>query len=94
MQPFRRYFQDRMQDAGFKAFYDRECHVCAKTVQIFAHAEEKGMSLALLAESVGVGLEDLEALRDADRCDPAMVIHLCRHLGLPAPESCPRHKGK
>lgn len=90
MQRFDRYVEGKMKDTAFKALYERECHVCAKTVQIFAKTEQDGISLTRLAEAAGVDMAALEALRDADCCDPAVVIHLCRHLGLPAPDRCPR----
>ena len=90
MQPFDRYFQEKMQNPEFRAFYEAECHVCANTVGIFAKAEVDGISLTVLAEMVDTTAASLAALRDAEHCDPRLVIRLCRQLGLQAPQACPR----
>ena len=90
MRRFEHYYKDKMKDPAFKALYKQECHVCARTVQIFARAEQEGVSISQLAEDTGVDADALKALQDADYCDPELVIHLCRHLGLPVPEDCLR----
>lgn len=90
MQPFDRYFQKKMQNAEFRAFYETECHVCANTVGIFAKAEADGISLTTLAEMVDTTAASLAGLRDADHCDPQLVIRLCRQLGMQEPQVCPR----
>jgi hypothetical protein len=90
MRRFNHYLENKMKNPAFKALYKQECHVCAKTVQIFAKTEMEKVSLSQLAEDTGVDAGALKALRDADYCDPELVIHLCRHLGLPTPEACPR----
>ena len=90
MQRFERYFQSRMQDPAFKTLYARECHVCAKTVQIFAKLHQDNTPLTRLAEHVEAEVAALVSLRDGDCCDPKLVIRLCHHLGLPKPEHCPR----
>jgi hypothetical protein len=90
MQRFDRYFQSKMKDPAFKALYEKECHVCAKTVQIFAKVEQDSIPLADLAEATGAAVDALKALKDADYCDPELVIRLCRHLALSSPEDCPR----
>lgn len=93
MQHFEHYFQSKMEDPAFRALYEKECHVCAKTMQIFAKTQQEKIALTHLAEVMGVTVERLEALRDADDCDPELVVRLCRHLELAIPESCPR-RGK
>lgn len=90
MQLFDGYFKDKMKDAGFKALYDQECNVCRNTVGIFEKAAGEGVSMTALAAEVDSSPEALEALRDADCCDPRLVIRLCRRFGLPVPESCPK----
>lgn len=90
MQPFDRYFREKMKDGAFRALYDAECNVCANTMRIFEKAELDNISLDRLAGEVNAAPEDLEALRDADHCDPHLVIRLCRRLGLAVPEHCPR----
>lgn len=90
MQPFDRYFQEKMQNTEFRAFYEAECHVCANTVEIFAKAEAEGISLTALAEMVDTTEASLAGLRDADHCAPRLVIRLCRHLGLQEPQNCAR----
>lgn len=90
MQTFKRYFRQKTGAQSFKAFYDHECHVCANTVRIFEKLERDHLDLAQVATELGVQPADLRSLRDADYCDPRLVIQLCRHLGLEPPESCPR----
>ena len=88
MQPFDRYFRDKMKDADFKALYDDQCCVCANTVAIFEKMEAEKISMSALAEDVESDPEQLHRLRDADHCNPHLVIRLCRRLGLHVPESC------
>ena len=90
MQPFERYFRDKMKDSRFKTYYEAECHVCTNTMGIFARATHEEISIAALAKQANTTPEALVALRDADHCDPRLVIRLCGQLGLQAPENCPR----
>ena len=92
MQPFDRYFRDKMKDSAFKALYEAECHVCATTMEIVAKAEIETISLTDLARDVNADPQELEMLRDADHCNPDLVVRLCRRLGLREPASCPRRK--
>ena len=93
MQPFDGYFEKKMKDAGFKALFEKECHVCTKTVAIFGKVDRDRIDLSDLAREVKTDTAALKALRDADYCDPKLVIRLCQHLGLPLPEGCPRLDG-
>ena len=90
MQPFERYFDNKMKDNGFKAYYEAQCHVCANTMWIFEKAAHEEISMTALAKQAGTTPEALAALRDADHCDPRLVIRLCRQLGLQEPANCPR----
>ena len=90
MQPFERYFRDKMKDHRFKTYYEAECHVCANTMEIFARAAHEEISIAALAEQANTTPEALVALRDADHCDPRLVSRLCHQLGLQPPKNCPR----
>lgn len=88
MKTFDRYFQDKMKDAEFKALYETECNVCANTMRIFEKADREHITIATLANAVNAAPEDVAALRDADRCDPGLVIRLCHTLELEAPKFC------
>lgn len=92
MQPFDRYFREKMKDSAFKALYEAECHVCATTMEIFAKVEMENISLTNLAREVNADPHEMEMLRDADHCNPHLVVRLCRRLGLRVPEACPRRK--
>ncbi len=94
MERFDHYFRSKMKDPAFRQRYKQECHVCANTVQIFAKIEHDGTSLTQLSAATGADEKKLKALRDADYCDPEMVIRLCRYLELPIPEQCPRRSSK
>jgi hypothetical protein len=78
------------QDPGFPECFRDECHVCRHTLAIFARLHAEGPAPAELAAELALDPTDLQALADADRCDPRQVIRICRHLGLPPPERCPR----
>ncbi len=90
MQTFRSLFKQKACDSAFKALYDCECNVCPFTVRIFECIDHQCLDMAVLAEQVGVDLPALLELRDADACDPRMVIALCGRLGLAAPQACPK----
>ena len=79
-----------MKDSGFHSLYETECHVCANTMEIFEKAQLNNLCIETLARDIGATTEELEALQDADHCDPHLVIHLSRRLGLQPPESCPK----
>ena len=80
MQPFDCYFKSKMKDAEFKSLYEAECNVCAKTMEIFGKVDCENISMSGLARDVNPDPAALEALRDADHCDPHLVIRLCRRL--------------
>ncbi|BBO72389.1 hypothetical protein DSCA_63190 [Desulfosarcina alkanivorans] len=90
MESFRDYFKNKMNDTGFRTVYDAECHVCANTMGIFEKADREKIPLARLAREVDAELPELEALRDADHCDPRLAVRLCRRLGIRQPDDCPR----
>jgi hypothetical protein len=94
MQSFDRYFKKKMENSGFKTLYEAECNVCANTMEIFQKAEIEHISMNCLASEVDTDPEKIDALRDADHCDPYLVIRLCRHLGLREPENCPKLNDK
>ena len=91
MRPFDRYVRDKMKDAGFRALYAAECHVCRTTLRIFEKVALENISLENLARDVNADPTAVAALRDADCCDPALVMRLCQRLGIDPPEACPRH---
>ena len=78
------------EDRGFRRLYDRECHVCATTMRIFEILHRESIPMEAAAEELGVGLDELVLLFEADYCKPAIVERLCRHLDLPLPTDCPR----
>lgn len=90
MKQFSRYFRNKMKDTDFKTLYEMECNVCAQTMRIFEKADLEKISISSLASAIEADAADLEALRDADKCDLNMVLRLCRHLGLPTPNNCPK----
>ena len=90
MQSFENYFEEKMKNTEFKAFYETECHVCANTMGIFEKADRESISTHCLARAAGADPARLIALRDAEHCDPGLVIRLCHHLGLQAPRDCPK----
>ena len=90
MRSFRDFFKERTSDSAFQELYDRECNICRYTVAIFEHLEKHHIDLPQLAMQLLISPEELTAQREADCCDPHLVIALCRKLGLAAPPDCPK----
>jgi hypothetical protein len=90
VQTFKQLFREKTSHAEFKKLYERECNVCAFTVRIFEKAEALHIDMTQLAADLNVPAVDLTSLKEADSCDPRLVIRLCRHLGLLEPNSCPK----
>jgi len=90
VQTFKQLFREKTSHAAFKELYERECNVCAYTMRIFEKAEVLGVDTTRLAADLNVPAADLTRLKEADSCDPRLVIRLCRHLGLHEPKSCPK----
>jgi hypothetical protein len=87
---FKDLLAEKLDDEGFRRFYECECHVCCTTMRIIAKLYQDGISAEAVAAELGVEVAGLHDLETADYCDPALVRRLCRHLGLSEPESCPR----
>ena len=94
MRKFRPYFHEKMEDASFREFFERECHVCSNTLMIFEKMDRDNLSIEDAALLLRTDSPSLQKLRDADYCDPDLVVRLCRQLELPLPLHCPRKKGE
>lgn len=90
MQTFSQLFKQKTCDQAFKSLYDQECNVCPYTVRIFEKVETTGIDLAQLAAELDVTAQVLKDLKEADCCQPRLVIDLCHHFGLTPPPSCPK----
>ena len=90
MKTFRQYFDQKMRKRTFKALYNQECHVCAKTIQILDMMESRGLALEQVARELDLNPNCLKDLYHADYCDPHLVVRLCRLLGESPPDTCPR----
>jgi hypothetical protein len=90
MQLFREYFKTKLANQKFQELFKRECHVCQKTMEIFARLDKDKVTIESLAAEMNIDPEKLRLLRDADYCDPYLVETLCVHFHLPLPNSCPR----
>ena len=82
----------KMDCPDFAALYRKECHICANTVRIFEKMGRMDLSMTALAEALEVETGTIQRLCDGDDCDPGLVARICRHLGLPVPENCPRQR--
>lgn len=72
----------RLREPGFKALYDRECHICANTMAVVSQCLEMGDGLTEVLADLEIPVASFEALRDGDHCDPRIVARLCDHLGM------------
>ena len=90
---FKEIKQDKLNDADFRAFYDRECHICGTTMQVVAQYLDMGDGLSAALAALGIPAASFDALRDGDHCEPEMVAILCERLGMDGGEvlkQCPR----
>jgi hypothetical protein len=92
LKKFRPYFREKMRDASFRQFFERECHVCSYTLMIFEKMDREHLSIEDVASLLRTEPQSLQKLRDADYCDPELVVRLCRQLELPLPRDCPRKR--
>ena len=92
MRTFKALKKAKLADADFERRFDRECHVCITTMKIFEALEQQNISMASLAKELGICIEKIENLKDAEHCDPIMVQQMCQHLSLIRPKACPRLK--
>jgi hypothetical protein len=90
MQTFRQLFRQKTADTAFKELYEHECNVCAYTVRIFEKMEALAIDPEQLAGDLNVTVATLTSLKEADHCDPRLVIALCHHLRIKGPSSCPK----
>ncbi len=90
MQTFRQLFRQMTCDAAFNALYEKECNVCPFTVRIFEKIGNEKIDTAAICEILDIQPNAVDELRDADCCDPKLVIRLCHHLDLEAPKTCPK----
>jgi len=94
LRKFRPYFHEKMRDASFRDFFEKECHICSNTLRIFEKMERDGLSIEEMASLLQTDPLSLQKLRDADYCNPELVLRLCRQLDLPLPQDCPRKADK
>ena len=90
MKKFQNYFHEKIRNASFREFYEKECHVCPNTLRIFEKIDREHLSIEEAASLLQTNPQSLQKLQDADYCDPELVVRLCRQLGLPLPQNCPR----
>lgn len=93
---FRDIKQDKLNDPKFKAFYDRECHICAATMRVVAQFLALGDELPAALDALGIPAASFDALKDGDHCDPQLVARLHDRMGLDGRrvlDQCPRAGG-
>jgi len=89
MQTFKSYKAGKLKDAAFHAFFEKECHVCRITMSMIEKLQLSGKKEEAMS-ALGISEKAIRDLEDADYCDPALVIKLCKYLGIEPPTSCPR----
>jgi len=94
VQSFKALCQEMLEEASFRELFEKECNVCTNTMRIFARLHAENRDGEELARTLGVDPSALRVLAEAEYCDPRLVTRLCRHLGLPVPENCPKMKNE
>ncbi|WDP90298.1 MAG: hypothetical protein HUN04_11580 [Desulfobacter sp.] len=93
MKFFKSVKAQKLADPAFRAFYARECHICALTLKVIEQVEAAGNKSRILA-CLDIDLKAYEDLKEGDFCRPEQVMRLCRYLGIKTGDMppCPRLK--
>ena len=89
---FRQIKDEKLGSAGFKSFYDQECHICSLTMALVERMEASPDKGEALLSRLDISVRDYEDLKLGDHCRPEQVLRLCRHLGMETDDRppCPR----
>ena len=92
---FKKVMDEKLVEPGFKDFYATECHICSITVKVIAALEEKEHNRSDILKTLNISEKAYEELKDAENCDPTLVMQLCDSLDLNTPglfKECPKNK--
>ena len=87
---------EKMADMSFKSLYDKECHICATTMEVVHRLDNDPQKLDSLLSQSSMTKDQWEALKSADCCNPEQVFQLCDLLGIKTGQPsrvCRRWKG-
>ncbi len=80
---FKEIQDKKMADPAFKAFYDKECHICALTLEVIEQMEQLREEIrTAVLNQLEIISADYDALKDGDHCHPEQVARLCRYLNI------------
>ena len=83
---FKEVIDEKLQDPSFREFYERECHICATTMKVIARLEKSEEPLLDILNELNISRQFYEDLKDAESCDPELVMQLCIYLGIKEPD--------
>ena len=92
---FKEIMDEKFEDNAFRTFYEKECHLCSKTVKVIAMLEANEHLLSDILDRHQITKQEYEDLKNAEYCNPETVMKLCSILGFPDPDlvkNCPRLK--
>jgi len=87
---FKELKKERLGDPGFKAVYDKECHICSLTLMVIEQMELRKKTKVL--KHLKISPKDYGLLEKGDFCIPEQVLRLCRYLDIKTDDlpPCPR----
>lgn len=90
---FKQIKEEMLNQDPFKTLYERECHICRRTIQIIAILDDDPRRRDMILNRLGVSLAEYNRLKAGDHCNPEQVKALCRSLDIHTAETpwvCPR----
>lgn len=95
MRFFRDVKDEYLEDLGFRAFYEQECHICSNTMALVSRVGQMAADGDALLDRLGISPETFRDLAEGDHCEPETAVRLAKALGMNRPgmfDNCPRRK--
>jgi hypothetical protein len=84
----------KLANPDFNKTYCRECAVCPTTVEIIKRVLADSMTRREIADRVGISVESIDHLENAESCNVDDTQKLCDHFQIKTPENCLQKLGR
>jgi hypothetical protein len=92
MQFFKEIIDGKLGNPEFRSVYEKECHICSATLKVIERLEEEQGSISRILNQLNISQQAYEDLKNAENCDPKIVIQLHSHFGLKVSDQLKRCK--
>lgn len=92
MLQFKKYLKQKLEDKEFCQAYDDNCNICQTVWQIVDTIINSEISWAEVSKETGLLESDLIDFAGGDKCQPQIIITLCRKYNIELPAECSRFK--